>query len=101
MYLVYKYRFLKGIQTTSYNKENSCIYKHYNLLFIVINPIMFHAKTCQTCTYACLMDRLHYRLNFDLNKSRQKFHHSLKEHHKISNMLGVGAVNFPFVIQND
>jgi hypothetical protein len=31
------------------------------------------------------MDHLHYRLNFDLNKSRQKFHHSLKEHHKISN----------------
>ena len=26
------------------------------------------------------------RLNFDLNKSRQKFHHSLKEHHKISNI---------------
>ena len=22
--------------------------------------------------------------NFDLDKSRQKFHHSLKEHHKIS-----------------
>jgi hypothetical protein len=32
------------------------------------------------------MDHLHYRLNFDLNKSRQKFHHSLKEHHKISNI---------------
>jgi hypothetical protein len=30
-------------------------------------------------------DHLHYRLNFDLNKSRHKFHHSLKEHHKISN----------------
>jgi hypothetical protein len=29
------------------------------------------------------MDHLHYRLNFDLNKSRQKFHHSLKEHHKL------------------
>jgi hypothetical protein len=29
------------------------------------------------------MDHLHYRLNFDLNKSRQ---HSLKEHHKISNI---------------
>ena len=29
---------------------------------------------------------LHFRLNFDLNKSRQKFHHSLKEHHKISNI---------------
>ena len=26
------------------------------------------------------------RQNFDLNKSRQKFHHSLKEHHKISNI---------------
>jgi hypothetical protein len=24
--------------------------------------------------------------NFDLNKSRQTFHHSLKEHHKISNI---------------
>ncbi len=33
-----------------------------------------------------LMDHLHYRLNFDLNKSRQKFDHSLKEHHKISNI---------------
>jgi hypothetical protein len=32
------------------------------------------------------MDHLHYRLNFDLNKFRQKFHHSLKEHHKISNI---------------
>ena len=26
------------------------------------------------------MDHLHYRLNFDLDKSRQKFHYSLKEH---------------------
>ena len=33
-----------------------------------------------------LMDHLHYRLNFDLDKSRQKFHHSLKEPHKISNI---------------
>ena len=24
--------------------------------------------------------------NFDLDKSRQKFNHSLKEHHKISNI---------------
>jgi hypothetical protein len=32
------------------------------------------------------MDHLHYRLNFDLNTSRQKFHHSLKEHNKISNI---------------
>jgi hypothetical protein len=27
-----------------------------------------------------------YNKNFDLDKSRQKFHHSLKEHHKISNI---------------
>ena len=25
-------------------------------------------------------------VSFDLDKSRQKFHHSLKEHHKISNI---------------
>ena len=31
-------------------------------------------------------DYLHYRLNFDLDKARQKFHHSLKERHKISNI---------------
>jgi hypothetical protein len=30
------------------------------------------------------IDHLRNRLNFDLNKSRQKFHHSLKEPHKIS-----------------
>jgi hypothetical protein len=34
----------------------------------------------------CVIDHLHNRLNFDLNKSRQKFQHSLKEHHKISNI---------------
>jgi hypothetical protein len=32
------------------------------------------------------IDHLRNRLNFDLGKSRQKFHHSLKEHHKISNI---------------
>jgi hypothetical protein len=31
-------------------------------------------------------DHLRNRQNFDLNKSRQKFHYSLKEHHKISNI---------------
>jgi hypothetical protein len=33
-----------------------------------------------------LMDLLPNEQNFDLDKSRQKFHHSLKEHHKISNI---------------
>jgi hypothetical protein len=32
------------------------------------------------------MELLPGKQNFDLDKSRQKFHHSLKEHHKISNI---------------
>ena len=44
-----------------------------------------YLHSCQT-EKIHTMDHLHYRLNFDLNKSRQKFHHSLKEHHKISNI---------------
>ena len=32
------------------------------------------------------IDHLRNRQKFDLNKSRQKSHHSLKEHHKISNI---------------
>jgi hypothetical protein len=36
--------------------------------------------------YKDAIDHLRNRQNFDLNKSRQKFHYSLKEHHKISNI---------------
>jgi hypothetical protein len=32
------------------------------------------------------MDHSPINQNFELNKSRQKFHYSLKEHHKISNI---------------
>jgi hypothetical protein len=32
------------------------------------------------------MDHSPINQNFELNKSRQKFHHSLKGHHKISNI---------------
>jgi hypothetical protein len=32
------------------------------------------------------MDQSYINQNFELDKSRQKFHHSLKEHHKISNI---------------
>ena len=32
------------------------------------------------------MDLFPNEQNFDLDKSRQKFHHSLKEHHKTSNI---------------
>jgi hypothetical protein len=34
------------------------------------------------------MDLFPNERNFDLDKSRQKFHHSLKEHHKIGNITG-------------
>jgi hypothetical protein len=33
-----------------------------------------------------LIDLSPFEWNFDLDKSGQKFHHSLKEHHKISNI---------------
>ena len=33
-----------------------------------------------------VMDLFPSEQNFDLDKSGQKFHHSLKEHHKISNI---------------
>jgi hypothetical protein len=39
------------------------------------------------------MDLFPNEQNFDLDKSRQKFHHSLKEHHKISNMAEVSLRN--------
>ena len=35
---------------------------------------------------ARIIDLSPYNQNFDLGKSRQIFHHSLKEHHKISNI---------------
>ena len=69
-------------------------------LFLIIVSVLGHPKRIGSLTFNFLhgggtdvyrndpmpMDHLHYRLNFDLNKSRQKFHHSLKEHHKISNI---------------
>ena len=53
-------------------------------------PYSFDHLVMENALYKFLipipMDHLHYRLNFDLNKSRQKFHHSFKERHKISNI---------------
>jgi hypothetical protein len=40
----------------------------------------------ENTTYLCAMDLFPNEQNFDLDKSIQKFHHSLKEHHKISNI---------------
>jgi hypothetical protein len=39
------------------------------------------------------MDQSPINQNFELNKSRQKFHHSLKEHHQISNNSKVSLQN--------
>jgi hypothetical protein len=57
------------------------------------------------------MDLFPNEQNFDLDKSRQSFHHSLKEHRKISNipkfrcemlyLFSENGINFPCVIQND
>ena len=43
----------------------------------------------QSCSFEVLrneMDLFPNEQNFDLDKSKQTFHHSLKEHHKISNI---------------
>jgi hypothetical protein len=41
--------------------------------------------TTKTASMA-VMDLFPNEQNFDLDKSRKKFHHSLKEHYKISNI---------------
>ena len=45
----------------------------------------FHTGFCASRSIE-LMDHSPINQNFELNKSRQKFHNSLKEHHKISNV---------------
>jgi hypothetical protein len=48
-----------------------------------------HFNNCSTIWndgFWLIMDHSPINQNFVLNKSRQKFHHSLKEHHKISNI---------------
>jgi hypothetical protein len=43
-------------------------------------------STAQSSRLQSLIDLSPYNQNFNLGKSRQIFHHSLKEHHKISNI---------------
>jgi hypothetical protein len=65
---------------------------HYQIVFAQPETLIstkYGRNLLQSKTYqgnVLAMDHLHDRLNLDLNKSRQKFHHSLKEHHKISNI---------------
>ena len=50
---------------------------------------MMKIKTQNTTTKTAsmaVMDLFPNEQNFDLDKSRKKFHHSLKEHYKISNI---------------
>ena len=35
------------------------------------------------------MDQSHINQNFELNKSKQKFHHNLKEHHNIHKISNI------------
>jgi hypothetical protein len=44
------------------------------------------------------MDQSHINQNFELNKTRRKFHHSLKEHHKISNIPKLRNPQFSVIL---
>jgi hypothetical protein len=59
-----------------------------NNLAIVLALIQrLHFREASQCLgRSSPMDLSPYNQNFDLGKSRQIFHHSLKEHHKISNI---------------
>ena len=60
-------------------------------VYWVIVKSIYLSKLCKTflLDYFTLHPMFHIiqvSINFELDKSRQKFYHSLKEHHKISNM---------------
>jgi hypothetical protein len=65
-----------------------CLSSDYVLYYI-------NQDSCEKCNYRpsagiepahSAIDLSPFEWNFDLDKSGQKFHHSLKEHHKISNI---------------
>ena len=62
---------------------------YYYYVFVIVRCLCEHCQIMdreKKCVCCHEMDHLHYRLNFDLNTYRQKFYHSLKERHKISNI---------------
>ena len=59
---------------------------HILRAFITYLLVHIHQKQKITQEITVKMDLFHNEQNFDLDKSRQKFHHSLKEHHKINNI---------------
>ena len=60
----------KNHDSLLYNTAYNTLDPHYINQLLPVNPI----------------DLSPFEWNFDLDKSGQKFHHSLKEHHKISNI---------------
>jgi hypothetical protein len=58
----------------------------HSWIFDCFSDFYFHYKILVMLDVSSKMDLFPNEQNFDLNKSGQKFHHSLKEHHKISNI---------------
>ena len=110
--------FFEPLATTHLRSQNSkfeCLSFKF-LCSIQIFSVLKYNLFASICPnyHVFVMDLLPNEQNFDLDKSRQKFHHSLKEHHKISSIpkftvLRTGnwyrflkkGINFPCVIQND
>ena len=72
--------------------SNLSIYSRLLDFLTILSTCRFHIKLFWTTRpkifsdSTSLIDLSPYNRNFDLGKSRQIFHHSLKEHHKISNI---------------
>jgi hypothetical protein len=68
------------------------IYNNYIKLSIVFHPMIIFLGNKKIeflpgiLVILCIIDLSPFKWNFDLDKSGQKFHHGLKEHHKISNI---------------
>jgi hypothetical protein len=58
------------------------LFRTYDVLLSLFPP----TALCVAAWFTLAIDLSPYEWNFDLDKSGQKFHHSLKEHHKISNI---------------
>jgi hypothetical protein len=76
--------------------QKSLTCTHLNILrnILMITTLENSLTSIFRCMYSShcsgwlllLIDLSPYEWNFDLDKPGQKFHHSLKEHHKISNI---------------
>jgi hypothetical protein len=67
------------LQIFEQSSTSSTILRPLSSIYLEQELQSFEAKMAE-------MDLFPNEQNFDLGKSRQKFHHSLKEHHEISNI---------------